>query len=73
MGRQVDSANAHTKLDLHIATCVVGLDMVLVTHNFECSVCVHGYNQSVGTTLDDKTVSTLVVYDHPTTSATPNY
>jgi hypothetical protein len=55
-----------TELDNHANTCVVGDNTALVIHEFDQTVRVHGYTESIGA-MKAKTVSAVVAYDHPET------
>ena len=63
----VDVEEQRTELDNHADTCVVSEDTSLIIHDYERPVQVFGYNESVGTEADCKTVSAVVAYDHPVT------
>jgi hypothetical protein len=57
---------ARTELDSHADTCVVGRN-ALVTHDFDRPVNVTGYDSSLGTVNNCKTVSAAIGYDDPET------
>ena len=61
-GHKVES---RSELDNHADTCVVGPDTALLIHDFDRPVRVHGYKEDVGTVNNCRTVSVVLVYDHP--------
>ena len=55
-----------SELDSHADTCVVGKE-ALIVHDFDRTVNVSGFDESLGTVKGLKTVSAAVAYDDPIT------
>lgn len=62
-------AEVRTELDSHADTCVVGKH-ALILMDFDRPVNVIGYDPSLGTTKDLRTVSAAIAYDDPETGET---
>ena len=54
-----------TELDSHADTSVVGKESVLLIHDYETPVDVHGYTEEVGHISNCRIISAVIAYDHP--------
>jgi hypothetical protein len=67
---KLDRTEGRAEVDSHADTTVLSEQVALITHDFERSVRVHGYDDSVAQQNNCKTVTGVVAYDHPTTGET---
>ena len=54
-----------SELENHADTCVVGTKTALLIHDYDRPVNVHGSDEGVGEIEACRTVSAVIVYDHP--------
>ena len=54
-----------SELENHADTCVVGTKTALLIHDYDRPVKVHGYDEGVREIEECRTVSAVIVYDHP--------
>ena len=54
-----------SELDNHADTCVVGTKTDLLIYDYDRPVQVHGYDEGVGEIEACRTVSAVIMYDHP--------
>ena len=54
-----------SEINNHAETCVVGTNNTLLIHDYDRPVQVHKYDEGVGEIESYRTVSAVILYDHP--------